>query len=166
MLCIFHVLVNVHTHFLGLYPVFRMVFFGTKPCTCVIRRIGLKNLHCSSPRLLTRLGILGSIEGDQVRFRPASRNSTVAHPFPTYRDSQPLMKPGHIFWGIFWGLLIGHCIERKDLALACQSCCGLMVKLHSLALRFIQKLKDWKMKTCGPGFPRPQIKKVFWGVAW
>lgn len=80
----FHVLVNVHTHFLGLYPVFRMVFFGTKRFTCLLRRMGLKNLHCSSPELLTRLGILGSIEGDQVRFRPASRSSAVALPIETH----------------------------------------------------------------------------------
>ena len=69
---------------LGLVSCISHGLFGTKRFTCLLRRMGLKNLHCSSPELLTRLGILGSIEGDQVRFRPASRSSAVALPIQTH----------------------------------------------------------------------------------
>ena len=118
---------------------------------------GPQNLHCSSPELLTRLGILGSIEGDQVRFRPASRSSAVALPIQTHNPGWNPVK----FAGQFLGPAHRTSYQKKRVG----PCLSILLRADGeitfLWVAVHPKVESWKMNTCGSGFPRPQIKTCF-----
>ena len=161
MLCMFHVLVNVHTHFLGLYPVFAWSFLERN-----VSHVSFGQWPQKFALLVSRTPHPFGHFGQHWR-RPSSLPTCEQEQRggPTYRDPQPWMKPGQICWAIFGACSSDVISKEKSWALLVNPVAGWWWNYIPLGCGSSKSWKVGRWIHVGLAFQDHRLKRVL-GRGW